>query len=82
MKTGGSQGKGRIEIVRYRANVSVDPRGPLLPNDHLPMISTPEGKNHYDKTDRREVDSLAYLRPKTVQTMGVSSDFSSSKFSG
>lgn len=74
MKTGGSQGKGWVEIVRYKANVSVDLRGPLLPNGHLPMISTQEGKNHYDKTDRQEVDPLAYLRPKTVQSMGVSSD--------
>jgi hypothetical protein len=59
VKTGGSQGKGRIEIVRYKANVSVVLRGPALANGHLRMISIPEKKNHFGKADRREVDSLA-----------------------
>jgi hypothetical protein len=40
--------------MRYKANVSVDLRGPFLLEPHLRMISTPEGKNHYDKqTDGR-----------------------------
>jgi hypothetical protein len=73
MKTEGSQGKDRVEIVAYRAIVSVDLRGPALPTSRLPMISIPERKNQYDKTDRQEVDSLAYFRSETVQPMGVSS---------
>ena len=59
MKTGGSRDKGRVEIVRYTANVSVDLRGPVRPNGVLPMIGISEEKNDYDKTERREVDSLA-----------------------
>jgi hypothetical protein len=37
------------------------------------MSSIHKGENHYNKTGRQEVDSLAYLGPKTVQTMGGSS---------
>jgi hypothetical protein len=59
MKTRGSQGKGRVEIVAYRANVSVDLRGPALSNGHLPTISFLEEKNGRTKTHRPEVDSLA-----------------------
>jgi hypothetical protein len=73
MKTGGSQGKGRVEIVRYKPNGSVVLRGPARPNGGLPRICISEGQNDYDKTERREVDSLAYLRPETVQPVGVSS---------
>jgi hypothetical protein len=80
MNTGGSQGKGRVEIVRYKANGSVDLRGPALSNDHLTRISIPEGNNHPAKTDSQEGGSLAYLRPKTVQPMGVSSTTHSKNF--
>ena len=73
MKTGGSQGKGRVEIVRYKPNGSVDLRAPARPNSLLPRICISEGKNDHDKTERREVDSLAYLMSETVQPMGVSS---------
>ena len=73
MKTAGSQDKGRVEIVRYTANVSVDLRGPVCPNGVLPRIGISEEKNDYAKTERREVDSLAYLKAETVQPMGVSS---------
>ncbi len=44
MKTGGSHGKGQVEIVRYKANVSVDLRGPALPNGGLFEICISEGK--------------------------------------
>jgi len=63
MKTGGSQGKGRVEIVRYKTNGSVDLRGPARPHGGLPRICISEGKNDYDQKERREVDSLAYLSP-------------------
>jgi len=73
MKTGGSHGKGQVEIVRYKANVSVGLRGPARPKRSLAQDLHLGRKNDYDKTERREVDSLAYLRSETVQPMGVSS---------
>ena len=62
MKTGGSQGKGRVQSVAYWASLCVDLKPHTLSNGHLGMISIPQWKNHYHKTVRREVDSLAYLR--------------------
>jgi hypothetical protein len=73
MKKGGSQGKGQIRSVAYWASLSVVLKWPTLSNGRLAIISISERKNDYRKTGRREVDSLAYLRSKTVQTMGVSS---------
>jgi hypothetical protein len=64
----------RLEIVAYRANVCVDLSGPTRYNGPWAMSSIHKGENHYNKTGRQEVDSLAYLGPKTVQTMGGSSN--------
>jgi len=60
-----------VEIVAYRAIVSVDLRGQALPHGCLAMISIQGGGNHHEGR-RPEVDPLAYLRSKTVQTMGGS----------
>lgn len=59
MRTGGSQGKGRVEIVRYKANGSVVLRRPAPSNGYWPRISMPEGKKWPCQTHRWEVDSLA-----------------------
>jgi hypothetical protein len=62
----------RVEIVRYRAIVSAVLRGPARPEGYFAMISIQEGANPQNKSRGQEVDPLAYLRPKTVQTMGGS----------
>ena len=49
----------RVEIVAYRTIVSVDLRGPALPNGHLANFSIHDGKNDYNKTGRQEVDPLS-----------------------
>jgi hypothetical protein len=62
MKTGGSQGKGRVRSVAYWASLCVDLKTPALSNCYLPIMSIRRSKNDYHNMDRREVDSLAYLR--------------------
>jgi hypothetical protein len=60
----------RGEIAVYRAIVEADLRGPALRDGHPAAISVQEGGNRRNATTSQGIDPLAYLRLKTVQTMG------------
>jgi len=55
MKTGDSQGKAQVEIVRYKTNDSVDLKGLARLNAGLPRICIPEGKMAATKRNVRRL---------------------------